>query len=291
MTFAPATRPLEKFALTSPLGLRFWDVGTGRPVPGGLTVSITAPHGPALPAVSTSSGAYAFLSLPGVRREPVPGTDDYFSDPPATVEFLVKVEDPQERFLPVQFMVPVPAKGFFNFPALTPGVPGGYVPLFSAPARKAPAGFATIRAQLSDAATLRPAAWAVLEAVAGSGPDFVRASGVADPTDGTVVIFLPYPESQDGVAESPPHPPRKLTDQTWTVQLTLRYDPGASPPFTPASVPLLDRILTQRPGTLLDSLSPLQSHAGAALRFGSDLVLRAAGSPPSATLFAQPFVV
>lgn len=291
MTFAPATRPLEKFALTSPLGIRFWDVGAGRPVPGGLNVTATAPHGLVLPAVPTSSGAYAFPSLPGVRREPAPGSDDYFSDPPAPVEFMMKVEDPQARFLPAQFVVKVPVPGFFNFPAPTLGLPGGYVPLFSAPARTAPAGYATIRAQLYDPENDRPAAWAVLDAIAGAGPDSVRASGLADPKDGAVVIFLPYPESQDGVAESPPHPPRKLTDQSWPVQLTLRYDPGASPPFSTASVPLLDRILTQRPGTLLDSLSPPQPYASAALKFGTDLVLRAAGSPPSATLFAQPFVV
>lgn len=290
MTLLPATRPLEKFALTSPLGIRFWDVGANRAVPGGLNVTATAPHGLVLQAVQTSSGAYAFPSLPNVRREPLSPGVDYFSAPPARVRFLMKVEDPQGRFLPAHFTVNAPVEGFFSLPGPTRGWPAGYVPLFSTPARPAPVGRAVIRAQLHDAVLGRPAAWALLEAEVGTGPAAVRAHGLADPKDGSVVIFLPYPESQDGVAESPPHPPRTLTDQSWPAQLTVHYEPDASPPFQPRTVPFLDRILTQRAGSLLDVLSPPHPWAGTSLRFGTDLIVRGAGSPPSATLFVQPFV-
>ncbi|HWA27215.1 MAG TPA: hypothetical protein VG734_16280 [Lacunisphaera sp.] len=286
----PATRPLEKFPLTSPLGVRFWDVGANRAVPGGLIVTATASHGLVLRAVETSSGAYAFPSLPKVRREPPSPETDYFSSPPLPVAFLLTVEDQQGRFLPAQFSVNAPVEGFFSLPGVNAGWPDGYVPLFSSPVRRAPGGSAVIRAQLLDAGRGRPAAWAMLEAVVGTGPRAVRSRGLADPRDGSVVIFLPYPESEDGVAESPPHPPRNLTDQSWPVQLAVHYEPDASPPFRSGSVPALDRILTQRAGTLLDVLSPAHPWPGTALRFGTELIVRGAGSPPSATLFVQPFV-
>jgi len=290
MTLLPATRPLEKFSLTSPLGIRFWDVGANCPVLGGLIVTATAPHGQVLRAVQTSSGGYAFPSLPNIRREPVAPDVDYFFAPPTPVRFLLEVEDPAGRFLPAHFTVNAPVQGFYSLPGPTRGWPGGYVPLFSTPGRVALSGRAIIRAQLRDATHGRAAAWAVLEAEVGTGADAVRARGVAEPGEGAVVIFLPYPESNDGVAESPPHPPRNLTDQTWPVRLTVQYEPDASPPFRPGTVPLLERVLSQRGGTLLDLLSPAHPWPGAALRFGTDLIVRGAGSPPSATLFVQPFV-
>jgi hypothetical protein len=145
------------------------------------------------------------------------------------------------------------------------------VPLFSAPARIAPAGTAAVRADLRDAVTGAPAAWAVLE-VSSAGTPVHR--GVADER-GSVVVLLPYPEPP-WHGPSPPPGSRALSDQTWSVSVSVRYSPAATSP--PAGEPPdLCAVLTQSPATLLAMLSPSSPLGAQTLAFGRELVLRTAG--------------
>jgi hypothetical protein len=138
-----------------------------------------------------------------------------------------------------------------------------------------PAGTAVVRADLWDADADAPAAWAVLEVGAPGGATY---HGVADAA-GRVAVLLPYPEPP-WHGSSPPPGSRALSDQTWPLELAVRYSPAAaSPPLPDPSAgvpPDLCAVLTQRPATLVDDSSPL-ALLTPTLRFGHELVVKTSG--------------
>jgi hypothetical protein len=251
-------------------------------------VTATAPNGHVTTAVENRSGVYVFLRLPGVREEPLGNDDDYFANPPAPVIFTIDVSDPQGRFLPARFSAACPVAGLFSLAGIPLEYPSRQLPLFSTPWRTPPSGFAVIRAELHDLVADQPAAWAILEIVNSASPLSVIARGLTD-EQGRVCLFFPYPEINDTIVESLPHAVRRLTDESWTLDIALRYEPGAAP-AEPGSPPRLDLLFAQRHGTALAAESPPVPLAALTLLYGQDLVLKSTGSPPPSVLFAQPFV-
>src|SRR6201992_237265 len=156
-------RPVQRYSIVTPLGIRFWDPATDTQVADGLKV-IAYPDGarrPATTGLCTVSGVYAFHGLPGLRAVEDPQGDaaSVGSLPPAA-RFRIEVTDTEDRFLPMAFSVDAPFRGIY--PA---DLPGFF--LFSAPTRSSTPFVAAVRAQLSviGSATVpdRPAAHAVLE--------------------------------------------------------------------------------------------------------------------------------
>jgi hypothetical protein len=157
-------------------------------------------------------------------------------------------------------------------PPSPPDATPGSVPLFSLPSRLVPAGTAAVRAELVDAETGGPAAWAVLRVTA-SGVDPAR--GIAD-RQGRVVVLIPYPEPP-WHGTSPPAGSSALSAQSWPIELSVLYSPGAASPPLPGpedrEPPDLCAVLTQLPATLATATSPTAPVTTAELVFGRELVL------------------
>jgi hypothetical protein len=162
------------------------------------------------------------------------------------------------------------------------------VPLFSTPWRTPPSGFAVIRAELQDISIEKPAAWAILEIFNPANPILPIARGLSD-EKGRIILFFPYPETTDNIVESIPHAVRRITDESWALDLKLRYEPSAAP-TNPGQPPLLNLIFAQKHGTVLSVESPPVPLTSLTLLYGQDLILKSTSSPPPSVLFAQPFV-
>jgi hypothetical protein len=269
---------LETVTRTALLGVRFWDRVTGRVVADGLEVNETTSGTQLLPS---RSGVFALHDLPGLRASAFGSGDDAFwSSPPAVSTIGFAVVDTTRQFLPFAFSTDVPFRGLFaedcGLNASPPDALVGGVPLFSAPSRVAPSGIAAVRADLWDVDAETPAAWAVLEVSAGTGPLY---RGIAD-ANGRTVVLLPYPEPP-WHGSSPPPGSHSLSEQTWPLTIGVRYAPSqASPPLpapSPDAVPDLCTVLTQPAGTLLAADSPSAALGSQLLAFGRELVLRTPG--------------
>jgi hypothetical protein len=269
---------LETVTRTALLGVRFWDRVTGRVVADGLEV-IEATGGTRL--LPSRSGVFALHELPGLRASAFGSGDDAFwSSPPAVSTIAFTVVDTTRQFLSFAFTTDVPFRGLLaedcGLDASPPDAVVVGVPLFSAPSRIAPAGVAAVRADVWDVDANAPAAWAVLEVSAGSGPVY---RGVAD-SSGRTVVLLPYPEPP-WHGSSPPPGSHALSEQTWPLTIGVRYAPSqASPPLpapSPDAVPDLCAVLTQPAGTLLAADSPSTALGSQLLAFGRELVLRTPG--------------
>jgi hypothetical protein len=283
-----STATLEVVTWVAPFGLRLWDPVTNSHVADGLVVTARPAPDPdgvrPVRATVTRSGVFACRGLPGLAAaEAGRGDEAFWASPPATGGYRIEVRDPQGRFLGFSADVTLPARGVvrglcgpFGSPP-SPPYPG--VPLFSAPSRTAPAGSATVRADLFDGVGGRPAAWALLEVVVPGQPP---ARGLAD-QDGRVVVFLPYPEPSSSPA-SPPGAAGALSTQTWPdVRVRARY---AALPVGPG-LPDLCQLLDQPPATLLASESPVVPLGEVTLTYSRELVLRT-GSTPHLSLLPSP---
>jgi hypothetical protein len=266
---------LERDPHVTPLGVRFRDAVTGETVSDGLVVThpATRPPGRAR-ALVTPSGAFAASGFPGLRAAELGAGDDvYWDDLPATGTYELEVLDTAGRFHPFRFEAELPARGFFELScvqAYSERLGEGSLPLFSTPARRVPAGLGVLRADLRDADTGGPAAWAVLEVTPEGG---VTSVGVAD-ARGSVAVILPYPEPT-GLEASPPGGRRSLAEQTWSLELRALYEPAAPVP----AVPDLCDVLGQGEATLVAADSPPAPLTHATLEFGRELVVRSTGRP------------
>jgi hypothetical protein len=264
---------LERVTRTALLGVRFWDRVTGHATADGLEVVDLVRDVCLQP---NRSGVFVLHEYPGLRASAFgAGDDPFWASPPARAELTLAVSDGSGRFLPFRFDADAPTRGLFiedcGIPFSPPDGPIVGVPLFSAPARIAPAGTAAVRADLRDVVTGAPAASAILEVSAAGMPIY---RGVADER-GSVVVLFPYPEPP-WHGTSPPPGSRALSDQTWSVSVSVRYSAAATSP--PAGDPPdLCGVLTQSPATLLTTPSPPLPLGAQTLAFGRELVLRTAG--------------
>ncbi len=279
----PNVQVLEEITLVAPFGVRFWDVTAMAPAGGGLTV-VAYPDGfPDLRvnAGVNRTGVYFFRDLPGLRQiENGAGDEDFWTTHPPSIPFTVEVSDAQDRYLPYQFSVLLPAHGLYGSvgsplsPALTPDA--SWLPIFSAPSRVMPGPSAVVRAQLQDDVAKLPAAWALMTAQV---PGSLVMTALADDR-GVVTLTLPYPEPRTSPFASPLGPGSlKLSDQTWPLTVSVFYVPRpVSPNPFKFVLPDLQEILSQGIATAwLDTVHSAPANSFT-LQFGKDLVLRSFNS-------------
>ncbi len=276
---------MERLALRPGVGLRLEDP-FGGPLGEGLKVSIVlADSGlPPAPLTSTPSGHWAAHGLPGLRAWEGGEVDD---PAPLARLFEVSVADPRGRVLPTRFRVSLPQNRLAHLtcPGALPADPPIEhfpIPLFSAPARSAPAGWAAVRASLrelppGDPDTATPAAWALVRVLKGAT---LLAQGLAD-ARGEVMLAFPYPEPPDAGAT-----PRSAFDHRWGLTLSVCYAR-----LDPKTVPLLCTVLAQPAKSLARSVAgdPPVVDPGAdlslSLRYGQPLAVATTGAR---ALFVQP---
>ena len=279
--------PLEVSETFTPLGIQFWDLTLNQPITGGLSVSLqlTNSTAPALPAVLTRAGVYAFFGLPGLFAAEHPGAAGY--GPPRTFRYVVTVLDLLGRYLPTVLVYTLDQTGAL---VATGSQDALQAPLFAGVNCPVPPGVGAIRADLLDLDTNQPAAWAVLRVqVAG---DTETWTGIAD-ENGRVLVLVPYPVMQILQLGSPPGSGQgTFALQSWPVTVTVQYSPdqllypaaafpGATWPWT--TTPSLKEVLgNQQPAQIWANLVSPQDVLSTSLMFREDLLLASeSGSLPS----------
>jgi hypothetical protein len=196
----------------------------------------------------------------------------------------------QRRYLPAVYLVELPRPEAMSFPGSFPSIghPQLSLPLYSAPNRPAPPGFAAIRAQIREYATGHPVPYAVLRVRLGT----LEGDGVAD-RSGQVLALIAQPISDRLIAGSPPGTGQAvLGDVTWPITAQVLASAGISPPAVvsgPGSFPELHldaalphpwstlptsrAILTQPQVPVVLSTSSSVLDLSATLVAGEDLVL------------------
>jgi hypothetical protein len=279
----PQVQVLEELTWVAPFGVRFWDVTAMAPAGAGLTVVAYPDAFPGLRSTAdvNRTGVYFFHGLPGMRRfENGDGTPDFWTGHPPSIPFTVEVSDAQDRYLPYQFSVLLPAHGLYGLVgsplslSFTPDAT--WLPVFSSSSRALPGPSAVVRAQLKDDSAKLPAAWALMTAqVAGS----LVMPALADDR-GVVTLTLPYPEPTNSPFASPLGPGSlKLSDQTWPLTISIFYTPQITSPLSSDFVlPDLQTILGQRTATPWRDTAHSAPANSFTLQFGKDLVLRSLDS-------------
>jgi hypothetical protein len=282
----PQVTVLEQVVKVGPFGVRFWDVTAMAPAGAGLSVVAFPASFPELrsDAGQNHTGVYFFHDLPGMRRvENGSGDDDFWTANPPTIPFIVEVSDPQQRYLPYQLSVLMPAHGLFTLagsPVSTTLTPDPtWLPVFSDPARLMPGPKAVIHALLKDDALASPlataedspAAWALVTAqISGS----LMMSGLADDR-GAVSLSVPYPEPTNSPFGSPLGPGSlKLSDQTWPLTISVFYSETTGVGLLPD----LEAVIQQPAAkTWRDTAhsAPIDTFT---VQFGKELVLRSLDS-------------
>jgi hypothetical protein len=254
---------LEITLYRAPLGLRFTDSASGTLVADGLVVTAWLAGDPGSArqaALSPVSATLGFGRLPGLARYEEARTDDLatfsWPTPGPGLPFEVRVTDPLGRYLPELLALTLPQ------PALvTPA-------LYSAPARPAPGGFATVSGEVHSAATAEPAAWAVVQVDTGSASYTTLADQL-----GRYLVYLPYPEALPPLGGSPPTaPPGPLT---WPLTISVGYQPSAQDQLadaTTADPPELGSLLGQAPAAI-SAGGATQPSLAATLTFGTALLV------------------
>lgn len=269
---------IERHGRVAPLGVRFRDPLSGGVVADGLVVEAWPAAAPSRrkAALVNTTGVFGWVDLPGVRERTFGrGDDAYWQSQAPSIPFVVEVQDASARFLPFRFSVHAPSRGIWTWgcePDMSPPSALDSVPLHSAPTRVPGGAVVVIRAELRDARTGGPAAWAVVHArIAGQRPH----RGISD-ARGRLLLLAPYPEPlvppASGGGLSPPGSARvPLWDQRWPVQLDVFYEPSAE---VPPDIPDLCELLHQGPATAwsdADRRDPLEELT---LRYGRELHVR-----------------
>lgn len=285
---------LERLTLTAALGLVFRDTATGERVGSGLSVEVYRKSLPGARATArpNASGVYVLHEAPGLGVSRFgAGDEEFWAAQPELPGFVVEVSDSERRFLPFSFEVELFQRGVYGFDsplaASSPPEPTT-VPLYSAATRKAPPGFATVRAELWDADSDAPAAWAVVEARAAGR---LAARGLSDDA-GRLALLFPYPAPARMVVSSPPGSPPvfgglPLVQQEWELSLAAGYTGELSRPAA-ARFPDLRLTLGQlnaAAASLWADRAGGEELSRVTLRYGRELVLRtesfASLSPPA----------
>ncbi len=264
---------IETVVLPAALGVRFADAVTRKSIGEGLIVEAYSTFNPDSRELAfvTPSNVYVLNKLAQARA--LPGS-------PPDLRYYIEVRDEAGRFLPFRFAVEPPVSGLLRLQdhlSASPPFARTEVPLFSSPARSAPAAMAVIRASLVDRSgnltAEQPAAWAMLEAHLDGRP---LARGLAD-EQGRVVLIFAYPEMTafDGISPpamgvgSPPARGPALKDQQWTIELRAYYAPLAPAP----PLPDLDAVLLQPPAALWAEFEQA-ALTEVTLRYGQELIVR-----------------
>ena len=217
-------RLLDTLAIPAGCGLRFVDAYAGQSIVDGLRCTLRRRRDRRLLGIGTPtpSGIHHWPELASPWRDPA-------SSPPAAALAEVLIEDSQQRFLPLLLAwPPVPDTPYTTLRTIT---------LCSAPARRAPAGAATVHALLADG-TGRPAAWARVLASDAQGHSTL---GMSD-AGGRLTLHLPFPRPERKAPSSPPEPVLAVGT---TITLRLFHDPAVGSEALAAGAPWLPDWNTQ----------------------------------------------
>jgi hypothetical protein len=284
---------LERLTRVTPLGVRLLDVATGSFVSDGLTADLSPSANPERLTHGTvnRSSVFVFNGLPGMSAvESGEGDDAYWAAQIPRYPFVLDVQDTQNRFLPFTLDVVLPVRRLLTFgfgsplasPLSSPPASADrWLPIYSAPSRLLPDGMAALRAEIVDSGTGQPAAWALVNVKAPGQP---LATGMADAA-GRVFVPFNYPKPIVTLG-SPGSPSLPVTEQTWTIDFTVRYSRATPIPSTPD----LAAALAQQAATAWQDVARTTPWMQATLRFGRELVLASldAGGTPSSTLLISP---
>jgi hypothetical protein len=243
------------------VGLRCVDAATGLPILEGLAALAWPAHDPrrVTRAVVGRNGLLSWHNLPGLGgwERTDAETEDPWASRPA-IPYVLHVEDARRRYHPLRDVVTLP-------------LDRGEAPehgLFPTPAAAVPDGYAAVRARLEDETSL-PAAWAVVDVVAGTGPGATTGRGVTGP-DGQVLVLVPWPEPAPGL---PPH------QQSWPLQVSVRFGGLTPDPRDRSAPPSLAELLAQPAAALFTDRARTNPLTPDPIRAGRDAVLYGAENP------------
>jgi len=277
----------ERLTLTAPLGVVFHDAATGERVGAGLVVSVYEPGRPSRRerAHPNNSGVYVLHRAPGLDRAVAFGAGDeaFWANPPQRRAYVLEVVDAERRFQPFTLEIDLPHEKIFRWVSpldSSPPPPDALssVPLYSAPSRTLPPGYAVVRAQLFDAATNGPAAWAAVEAYFEDG---LVARGFSD-AEGRLALVFPHPSPLSfpvapGAFESPPVARGlPLLEQSWELTFVAGYAARPADEVAPAIPDLratLEQLMNARAQLWADEAGGAEL-SSVTLRYGRELVLR-----------------
>lgn len=295
---------IEKLSLVAPFGVCLHDAATGERVADGLNVAVYAANQSAGTrrdyAAPNRSGVFVVQKIRGLENfARGAGDAEFWKENPPSKTYVVEVFDVERRFLPFRFLAALPVRGIYRWeiaPAASPNKTLPSVPLYSAPTRRTAGAMSIIRAELRRA-DANPASWAVLEARINNS---LIARGIAD-KNGRVVLIFPTPAPANKPLVSPPAAAVRasLSEQKWTLNLTVKYQPSifqTSPPISMDAnsefLPDLRLALAQTNGALWANAAQTERFKTAVLQVGRELILRsrASGSaspPDSSTAFSS----
>ena len=284
MTALPTVRVLERRTWFAPLGVTFMDAATGHAVTDPLVVTIVslADERVRVAAVPGPSRVYVLNAFPGLPRDGAayPQPDASAGARPASRRVRIEVRDPTGRYLPLDVFGDVPTYGLFSpacadlSPPVSPPASADSIPLYPGPGQATSGARAVIRADLRDAGTGGPVAWA-LASVSYRGTRVGR--GVSD-ASGRLTLVFPFPElATPHILPSPaPATPSTYRDMaTWQVSLEL----ASSRAVSQTAVPDLCALHGQAAARALASRSPEVTLTDVSISLGSEAVLRSSGEP------------
>lgn len=259
----------ERIGYRAPLALRCFDAVSAVGVAcgaGGLSAVAWRESDPATTFAAVPSPVSSLLGFGGLpgqrayqRAYSTDGRPLSWPAPAAPEPFVVRVTDRGRRYLPVTILAEVPVSTPVD------------VPLYSAPGRPAPSGWAVVRGELHDAADRAPIAWGVVEVSTDAG----QYSTVSDES-GRFLLYLPYPEALPALLDSPSAGSGSgLGAVTWPLTIGVRSEPGALRRPAASTVPeppYQDSILGQAPARIDPGGGP-QPTVTETLAFGAALVL------------------
>ena len=279
-TLPPPYVELDEFlTLRCALGIRFRDAATKDIVRSGLRVKARAVDAPAntepVIARPNPSGVWLFYGLPGLRAFEL-GTRDFpeSGSPLNSPRFKIQVEDEEGRFLPCTFVATASEKGPMESSLPLSSPPGRTeVPLFSAPSRLVPPGFAVIRAHLITLLeqAYKPARWALLKASAIVRNKPVEALGLAN-DKGDVAVMFPWPELVDLTASISPPSGLRTEPPGWDIDFAAWHDLNFGDSVF-ADLDVIHNVHDADARKLLTHLSPPETFDRATLRYGRELIV------------------
>jgi hypothetical protein len=276
---------LERRTWFAPLGVYFYDPTTNLPVTESLSVTIVSMADPRIriPAVPNPSNVYVIHAFPGLPRDGAryPQPDDAPTSPPpspAPRPVRIEVRDPSGHYLPVDLLGEVPTYGLFAptcatlSPPDSPPAMARAVYLYPGAAQPTSGARAVVRAELRDANTDRPVAWALASVVY---RDTTLGRAVSD-SEGRLTLVFPFPELATPrivASPAPVTPPTLRSMATWDVSLHI----ASSPAVSSSSVPDFCALHAQAAARVLAARSPAVDLTDISIGLGRETVVRTTG--------------
>jgi hypothetical protein len=263
---------LERNAVQTLLGIRFWDPLFNASVAQGLNVKaqrlsqdLSHRLGKAVVGQLTPRGVVAFFGLTSEELVDADPDRQIWKTVPPSTPVVIDVADWAGRFLPMSFLARLPFRGVFpkqsedwlsgpSILRLRHGESDGGIGirLWSAPARSVPSGLALVRGSMLVYAPktekhLSPAAYALVEVSFSSNQASLTYFGMTD-QNGNLLLAFSYPPIPEPKPEAETYTP--FDALTFDLKVTVYYDNTQSK-LAGSTVPKLDTILQQKAARII----------------------------------------